>query len=591
MAKSQITSSSTAEYFAKNLQQVGFSSPTKAVLTTLKEAVDNSLDACEEENILPSLDIIIKKVGAGGSKNTDLIEITVEDNGPGLEAEMLPKVFGEYLASSKFGRGRCTRGQQGIGISAATTWAQLTNASGVLVTSKTPKMKKAVRGLIDVDIKGNKGLMKNKETIDWNKPHGTRVTFRIDGRIQLNGDGGLLTYLEGTTLVNPHLEMKYKLLDADVVHIKRVSDECPDIPGATLPHPHTMKLGEFITHSGIYGKITFGKFLKTAFSRVTDATLKDFVANKMPKALLEKSLPQMKEADYKAAYQAIQSTQLPSPSTRSVLTVGEDTLSKSIMRLGDIDFFSVVTRKPTICDFKPVAVEVALARFIGRGSDDEQVQLLRFANRVPLQFDKGACAITKAIESVNWRSYGLAQSKNNLPQGPYIFAISLVSPFIKFKNASKETIDASDELVEEIRLAVMRAGQKLSRHINRETKAADLERKIQHIEQFGPILVETLARLVKAPEARKVKARAGLEKILSRDSKAAEKDLDDADTRLQELRAKMKARGIVGEDFRSRNSEVMASEAEMQEGDEAAVVVSEKQGKKKKRSTKEVEHV
>ena len=251
MAKSQITSSSTAEYFAKNLQQVGFSSPTKAVLTTLKEAVDNSLDACEEEDILPMLDISIKRLGTGGSKNTDLIEIMVEDNGPGLEADMLPQVFGEYLASSKFGRGRCTRGQQGIGISAATTWAQLTNASGVLVTSKTAKMKKAIRAQVDVDIKGNKGLMKNKETIDWNKPHGTKVVFRIDGRIQLNGDGGLLTYLEGTTLVNPHLELKYKLLDSETVHIKRVSEQNPDIPTATLPHPHTMKLGEFITHAGI----------------------------------------------------------------------------------------------------------------------------------------------------------------------------------------------------------------------------------------------------------------------------------------------------------------------------------------------------
>ncbi len=591
MAKSQITSSSTAEYFAKNLQQVGFSSPTKAVLTTLKEAVDNSLDACEEENILPTLDIIIKKVGAGGSKNTDLIEVTVEDNGPGLEAEMLPKVFGEYLASSKFGRGRCTRGQQGIGISAATTWAQLTNASGVLVISKTAKMKKAVRGLVDVDIKGNKGVIKNKETIDWNKPHGTKVTFRIDGRIQLNGDGGLLTYLEGTTLVNPHLEMKYKLLDADAVHIKRVSEECPDIPGATLPHPHTMKLGEFITHAGIYGKITFGNFLKTAFSRVTDATLKDFVTNKMPKALITKPINQMKEADFKSAYQAIQATELPSPSTRSVLTVGEDTLSKSIMRLGDIDFFSVVTRKPTICDFKPVAVEVALARFIGRGSEDEQVQLLRFANRVPLQFDKGACAITKAIESVNWRSYGLYQSKNNLPQGPYVFAISLVSPFIKFKNASKETIDASDELVEEIRLAVMRAGQKLSRHINRETKAADLERKIQHIEQFGPILVETLARLTSASDARKKKATEGLEKILGRDSKAAEKDLDDADVRLKELRAKMKARGIVGDDYQEAVSEAASDDSEEVDMAEEVVVSAAKKAKKKKRSGKEVENV
>jgi DNA topoisomerase VI subunit B len=598
LAKTAITSSSTAEYFAKNLQQVGFSSPTKAVLTTLKEAIDNSLDACEEEGILPSLDIVVKKIGSGGSKNTDLIEIIVEDNGPGLEAEMLPQVFGEYLASSKFGRGRCTRGQQGIGISAATTWAQLTNASGVFVTSKTAKMKKAIRAQVDVDIKGNKGVMKNKETIDWNKPHGTKVVFKIDGRIQLNGDGGLLTYLEGTTLVNPHLELKYKLMDADTVIIKRVADAVPDVPTATLPHPHTMKLGEFITHAGIYGKISFDKFLKTAFSRVSDATLKDFIKNKMPKALLDKNLSQMKEADYKLAYQAIQATELQSPSTRSVLTVGEESLSKSIMRLGDIDFFSVVARKPTIADFKPVVVEVALARFKGRGSEDEQVQLLRFANRVPLQFDKGACAITKAIESVNWRAYGLAQSKNSLPMGPYIFAISLVSPFIKFKNASKETIDASDELVEEIRLAVMRAGQKLSRHIKREMKADDLERKIQHIEQFGPILVETLCKLVDAPEKRKKKATEGLEKILGRDSKDAQKDFNEADTRLQQLRAKMKENGIVGDD--GEDDEVVEEDLELQAeaevdddggGEEAPRGKSAPKSKKKKRGPKEVEHV
>lgn len=591
LAKTQITSSSTAEYFAKNLQQVGFSSPTKAVLTTLKEALDNSLDACEEEDILPSIEVIIKKHGPGGSKNTDLVEVTIEDNGPGLEAEDLPKVFGEYLASSKFGRGRCTRGQQGIGISAATTWAQLTNATGVIVTSKTSRMKKAVRAQIDVDIKGNKGLMKNKETIDWNKPHGTRVTFKIDGRIQLNGDGGLLTYLEGTTLVNPHLELKYTLPDAEPVLIKRVSEEVPDVPSATLPHPHTMKLGEFITHASIYGKITLRNFLKTGFSRITDATIADIVKKGLPKKLVDAPLSAIKEADFKSIYQAVQATEMQSPSTRSVLTVGEEALSKSVLRLGDIDFFSVVARKPTICDYKPVVVEVALARFRTRGSEDQQIQLLRFANRVPLQFDKGACAITKAIESVNWRSYGLAQSKNTLPMGPYVFAISLVSPFIKFKNASKETIDASDELVEEIRLAVMRAGQKLSRHINRETKAADLERKIQHMEQFGPVLVETLCRIANANEARKKRATEGLEKILGRDSKAAEKDLDEADTRLQQLRQNMLDRGILGDtsDDNIDDRVEYDEDGEMQESESSSK--KNKNKKKKGQKEKEVENV
>lgn len=536
---SKITKSSTAEYFAKNLQQVGFSSPLKAVLTTLKEAVDNSLDACEQASILPELEIQVLKVGSGSSKNTDLIKIVVEDNGPGIDPDDLAKVFGEYLASSKFGKGQCSRGQQGIGISAATTWAQLTNAKGAFVMSKTPNMRKAVKGQVDVDIKTNSGVFKNKDTVDWDKKSGVRVEFTIDGRVQLNGDGGLITYLEGTVLVNPHLTLRYKLLENEWVEVKRVTDTTPELPEATLPHPHTFKMGEFITHATLYGKVTLEKFLKTGFSRVSDQSIKEFVGKGLPKAMLQKPVTGLKEDDFKKVFQIVQDTQLMSPSTKSVLNIGEEAMSKSIQRLGEVDFFSVVERKPAICDFKPVAVEVALARFLNRNVEsDAPVQLLRFANRVPLQFDKSGCAITWAIESVNWKAYGLAQPKNSLPLGPYVFAVSIVSPFIKFKNASKETIDASDELVEEIRRALIQAGQKLSRHIKRETKEADLERKLAHIEQFGPILVDSLINITKSNDARRKRAEDGLKKLLGRDSKDAIAEFEAADQKLTEQKAK-----------------------------------------------------
>ncbi|MGE3974243.1 MAG: DNA topoisomerase VI subunit B [Bdellovibrionales bacterium] len=534
-----ITSSSTAEYFAKNLQQVGFSSATKAVLTTLKEAVDNSLDACETSGILPELTIEISKVGAGSQNNTDQIQITVEDNGPGIEPEDLSKVFGEYLASSKFGRGQCSRGQQGIGISAATTWAQLTSAQGVTVISKTKKMKKAVKALVEVDIKGNKGAVKKKDTIDWGKKsNGVKVDFKMDGRMQFNGDGGLMTYLEGTTLVNPHLTLHYKLADQDWVHVERVSEIVPEIPAATPPHPHTMKLGEFITYGTLFGKSTFSTWLKTGFSRVSDATLQDFVKNGLDKKILNLPTNKISESQFKEAFKAISKSELIAPSTKSVLVVGEDALAKSIARLGEVDFLSVVARKPRICDFKPVVAEIALARFKNRGEEDQPVQVLRFANRVPLQFDKSACAITQAIESVNWKAYGLNQPKESVPLGPYVFAVSVTSPFIKFKNASKETIDASDELVEEIRRALMQAGQKLSRHIRKEDREADLERKLQHIEQFGPVLVEGLVRITKSSEARKKKAEDGLRKLLGRDAAAAEDKLEEAHENLKKLKKK-----------------------------------------------------
>ena len=288
---SKITTSSTAEYFAKNLQQVGFSSPVKAVLTTLKEAVDNALDACEEAQIAPFITVEIKRLGAiSSTRQTELIEITIEDNGPGLKIEDLPKVFGEYLASSKFGRGRCSRGQQGIGISAAVTWAQLTNAVGVEVISKTKNQPQALQTVIDVDIKKNKGIMRKKTYINW-KSHGLKVKFRISGRIQIKGDGGLTSYLEGTALVNPHLTLHYKLLDHPWRRIEKVSDTPPRIPPATLPHPHTMKLGELISYAHLYGRSNLASFLKKAFSKVTANTLEVFTKNGLPAHWLKRSLP------------------------------------------------------------------------------------------------------------------------------------------------------------------------------------------------------------------------------------------------------------------------------------------------------------
>lgn len=542
----QITQSSTAEYFSKNLQQVGFSSYIKAVLTTIKEATDNSLDACEENQILPEIKITVEKIGEGSVKTADLIKVTVEDNGPGIALEDIAKVFGEYLASSKFGRGRCSRGQQGIGISAVTTWAQLTHGTGARVTTKTKSMRQAQECEVVVDIKKNQGILKSKKPVEWDKESGLICEFVMDGRIQLNGEGGLIAYLSGTALVNPHMTLHYKLLDADWVTMERVTQVCPEIPEAIEPHPHTMKLGEFIAHSHLFGRTTTSKWLKTGFSRMSDSVIEQMVKEfGIASSLFDKSVSSLSEDDMRQLYSAIQNAKLMAPSTKSVLSIGEPELAKSIQRLGDVDFFSVVSRKPTICDFKPMLVEVAIARKIISNQEENEtpVQILRFANRVPLQFDKGSCAMTKSIESINWRSYGLAQPKKALPQGPYIMAVSLVSPFIKFKNASKETVDASEELVQEIRKALIQCGQKLATHIRREAKEAEIERKIQHIQQFAPILVSGLCRISGANKEREQRAKDGLAKILGRDAEQIEKELQSAkakaETQTQDMANKL----------------------------------------------------
>lgn len=533
----KITASSTAEYFSKNLQQVGFSSHIKAVLTVLKESVDNAIDACEEAGILPEVYVSVEKVGEGSLKNSDQIKIIVIDNGPGIDPDDVPKVFGEYLASSKFGRGRCSRGQQGIGISAAVTWAQLTNAMGVRVITKQKSMKKAMTCIAEVDIKSNKGVLKDKSNIDWAREHGTSVEFLIDGRIQTNGEIGILTYLTGTALVNPHLTLKYKLGDAAVQTMDRVTNVMPEIPEAADPHPHTMKLGEFISHSHYFGNIRTSAWLKKGFSRINEGVITALGKQGCTK-ILNKNVTDLDEVEIKELFKQVQDVKLMAPLTKSVMSIGEEAFSKSINRLGSIDFFAVLSRRPAVCDFKPVLVEVAMARLKGLNDNESPVQVLRFANRVPLQFDKSSCAIVKAIESVYWKSYGLAQPKGSLPLGPYIVAVSVVSPFIKFKNASKETIDASDELVEEIRKALIQAGQRLSKHIKHEAKAGELEEKMRHIELFCPVLIEGLCSITKANASRKKAATAGLAKLLGRDALSTQKELDVAEDNLDKAKEK-----------------------------------------------------
>jgi DNA topoisomerase-6 subunit B len=499
----ELKTSTVAEYFSKNMGQVGFSSLTKAVITSVKEACDNSLDACEEHGILPELKIYVEKIGQGSNKNADLVKVTVEDNGPGISEAIVGKVFGQYLSSSKFGMGRCSRGQQGIGISSVSMYSQLTNASGAQVLTKRKEDKEALSVLISPDVK-----------------------------IQVNGYIGLLNYIIGTSLVNPHATITYRIPGIDEVTLERVTDVCPVIPEATEPHPHTHKLGEFMSHSHMYPKTKASAWLKKGYSRMSDNVLKAMVDAGLSKSILDKNTEALSEEDFKVLYKSTQDAKIMGPPTSSVLTIGEEALSKAVTRLGEVDFFSVLSRSPTVCDAKPVQIEVAIARLKGKPETDDSVQVLRFANRVPLQFDKASCATTSAITSVSWKPYGISQSKDSLPTGPYIFAISIVSPFIKFKNASKETLDASEELVEEIRRALIQCGQKLAKHIKKEEKDNALEEKLRHIEMFTPIIVEKLMTITKAPAGDREKAKVGLNKVLGRDVAVAKEELKAADAKL-----------------------------------------------------------
>jgi DNA topoisomerase-6 subunit B len=194
---------SVSEFFQKNRHLLGFDNPAKALLTATKEAVDNSLDACEEAGIPPALEIAIEE------QSEDRFKLSITDNGPGIVRAQIPKIFGKLLYGSKFHTMRQSRGQQGIGISAAGMYAQLTTGQPIRITSRTGKKKAAHYFEIQIDTSRNEPKVLTDREVEWEHEHGTRVELNLAGTYK-KGRRSVDDYIVQTALANPHASVSYR---------------------------------------------------------------------------------------------------------------------------------------------------------------------------------------------------------------------------------------------------------------------------------------------------------------------------------------------------------------------------------------------
>jgi DNA topoisomerase-6 subunit B len=469
---------SVSEFFTKNRHLLGFDSPTKALLTTIKEAVDNSLDACEEAGILPDLVVEIQAVGQ------DRYRVTVEDNGPGIVREQIPRIFGKLLYGSKFHRLRQSRGQQGIGISAAGMYGQLTTGRPVVIQSRTGAKKKAHHFELVIDTLKNEPVIK-KETVldDWHREHGTRVAIELEG-IYKKGRHGVEAYLRQTVLANPHVDLTYKgPEDAQPVHMPRVHGELPQEALEIQPHPYGVEVGLLARMLKATKARQLKGFFQTEFSRVGPkaATAICAGANLSPEMAPRRVTPE--EAERLIA--AIRTTKIPAPPLSCLSPIGEDRIVASLKQQIEADLYLAVTRPPSVYRGNPFQVEVGVA-YGGKLEAEELMTLLRYANRVPLMYQQGACAIFKSVLSVSWRAYGLSQSKGALPAAPMVLLVHLASVWVPFTSESKEAIAGYDEIVRELKLALQDAGRKLGLYIRRGQRERDAAKKRAYIEKYIP---------------------------------------------------------------------------------------------------------
>ncbi len=495
-----------SEFFEKNKHFLGFDSLPRSIITAVKEAVDNSLDACEEARILPDIKVKISKIDT----RKDILELVTEDNGPGIPQKSIEKVFGQLLFGSRFHAIRQSRGQQGIGITGVVMYSQLTTGKPTHVQSKIAGEPTAVSVNIGLDTRKNKAVKSEQTRVIWEnddltlKEHGLRVTTKMKAKYQ-RGRQSVFQYLRMTSIVNPHAEITFTDPDGEVYHWPRVTERLPRKVDAIKPHPHGIELGQLqrMCRESQDSRLTV--FLRQNFSGVSMRAAKELCeAAELQVSTKPKS---MKPDDVRALLEAFQGERLVnkkrikllSPPTNCLSPIEEMLIKKGLSKTIDSKFISTMTRAPSVSHGNPFQVEVGLI-FGEDMAADKHVEILRFANRVPLMYQQGGCLLTKAIESVDWRQYGLEQAGGKgVPKGPAAILVHLASTNVQFTSEAKEALSDNEFVFEETRKAMLEMGRGLRKHLEKKKKMAKTREKFELINDILPAIAAKSAAILERP--------------------------------------------------------------------------------------------
>lgn len=493
-----------AEFFARNRHLLGFDNKKKALMTTVKEAVDNSLDACEEAGIMPEISVEIIDMGSSRYR------VVVEDNGPGIIKSQVSKIFGKLLYGSKFHRLKMSRGQQGIGISASVMYGQLTTGRSSKIISRIGKDKPAYYFELKIDTQKNIPVIVKEEEIEWEQEHGTRVEIDLEATYA-GGQQSVDQYLKQTAITNPHVTIIYTNPKATQLIFPRAIDSLPKVTKEIKPHPYGVELGVLMDMMAATSEKTLQAFLTKDFSRVSAPTAKAIseaalVAPKTkPKSINRETAEKLMKA--------IQETKIMAPSTDCIAPIGKEAIEKGLKKEINAEFYCSTTRKPNVYRGNPFIVEVGIA-YGGEQQAEGPISVMRFANRVPLLYQQGACAASKSIIGTNWRPYGLSQSSGALPQGPVTIMVHIASVWVPFTSESKEAIAHYPEILKEVRIALQECGRQLGSYINKKKRVKDELKKRSYIEKYIPHVADALQELLAFPDSEKDQLNGILKEVL-----------------------------------------------------------------------------
>ena len=504
--------SNVAEFFRRNMHMLGYSGPVRSMTTIVHEFVTNSLDACEEANVMPEIITEVKQLG-----DRDYI-ISVEDNGSGVPEAFIPKLLGTMLAGTKFHRYIQSRGQQGIGAVGAIMFSHITSGIPIKIVTSTGNGK-IVTAVMDIDIKKNKPLIFEMTSVKG-KWRGTKIVARFKDVVYQKGEQGVYEYIRRTATANPHAKMTLAEPDGNLVEFKNSVNKLPPKPQEMQPHPMGVSADDLRILALASDQRKLSTFLVKSFSRLSSQKVSEIMKltpgldySMDPKSLTHQQAEQIVAAFKKVRFIA--------PSTEGLVPISEETIEKSLNEILKPQFYSVVTRSPAIYRGGiPFQIEVGLA-YEGqagrsKGDNTASAEVMRFANRVPLIFDAGGCAITQAIKSIEWRRYHIGDFENS----PITVLVNIISSHIPYTSAGKQAIADESEIMVELRFALMDAGRKLKSHLSGVRRDRLKAERRAIFEKYIPEVAEALSKLSETASPKEIIRH--LEKFIKDKTKARE---------------------------------------------------------------------
>ncbi|MEM0445702.1 MAG: DNA topoisomerase VI subunit B [Nitrososphaerota archaeon] len=494
---------SPADFFYRNRDIAGFSSPARSIYMSIRELVENSLDACEIGKILPEISVELSSEGEVGNSGTEIYRLIVRDNGIGVDGDYIPKAFGTVLYGSKYGF-KQSRGTFGVGGTMALLYGQITtNRAFKIISSRGGQ--KIYEYEMMIDIVNNTPRIINKKAQDnKNGWRGTIIDFTLEADYSTS-KSKIIEYLKMTALINPHASISFIDPKGRFYFFGRVTDQVPEPPKEAKPHPQGVDSETVSRIASDTRARTVLRMIIEEFQRVGGKTALEILKNAnidpdtKPSELTHEQIASLVSA--MRSYQGFRA-----PDTGSLSPVGVSFLEAGVKSLLKPDFYHIVQRPPTSYSGIPFIVEVAIA-WGGAIEPSEEIHLWRFANKIPLLYDERADVSWKVVsERIDWAAYKVPKI------APLSVITSICSPKIPYKTVGKEAVADRPEIERELTLAIRECARHLRLYLSKLEKREAAKKRLNIYAKYLPKIARFSSELAdqKPPDIMPLLKRLGI---------------------------------------------------------------------------------